>query len=159
MIRGVHHVSLTVHDMDLMLAFYSGTLGFTEASSLSWEAGNDMVDGILGLQGSAADVRILRASNAYFELIQYHAPPGREVDPAHPVTDCGVRHVAFDVVDIDAEYERLRAAGISFNCPPTEVTVQGHPLKSAYFRDPEGNVMEIQELLDGAGDPMALPGT
>lgn len=158
MIRGVHHVSLTVHDMEKMLDFYERTLGFATTASLGWEPGNDMVDGILGLTGSSADIRILRAGNAYLELIKYHSPPDKPVDPAHPVTDCGVRHVAFDVVGIDAEYERLKSAGIRFNSPPTAVTVEGHPVKAAYFRDPEGNVMEIQELLDGGGDALGLPG-
>ena len=159
MLRGVHHVSLTVHDMDRMLDFYQGVLGFESAASMSWEVGNPGVDRILGLVDSAADIRILRAGNTYFELIRYRAPEGSEVDPDHLVTECGLRHVAFDVVDIDAEYERLRALGVRFNCPPTEVEVEGHPLKAVYFRDPEGNVMEFQELLTGAANPMALPST
>jgi len=158
MLRGVHHVSLTVHDMDKMLEFYEEVLGFPQVVQMSWDAGNEQVDSILGLEGSSAEIRILKAGNIYFELIRYFTPAGRQVDPSHPVSDCGIRHVAFDVVDIQDEYERLRAAGVDFHSPPTEVVVEGHPLRAAYFRDPEGNVMEFQELLTGAANPMALRG-
>src|SRR5664279_924880 len=80
MLRGVHHVSLTVHDMDAMLGFYKETLGFEQVAQLGWDRGNAEVDAILGLTDSAADVRILRAGNTYFELIHYFAPAGAEVD-------------------------------------------------------------------------------
>jgi catechol 2,3-dioxygenase-like lactoylglutathione lyase family enzyme len=157
MIRGVHHLSLTVEDMDRMLAFYRDLLGFETAMQMSWEPGTDMVDRILELEGSSADIEMLRAGNTYLELFKYHTPPGRPVDPDNPVTDCGIRHFAFDVVGIDDEYERLTAEGIRFHCPPTEVEVEGHMLKATYFRDPEGNVVELQELLT-PDNPMHLPG-
>lgn len=157
MIRGVHHVSLTVGDMERMLEFYRDLLGFETTAQMSWERGAEEVDRILGLEDSSAEIEILRAGNCYLELIKYHTPPGRPVDPDHPVSDQGVRHFAFDVVGIDEDYERLRASGIRFHCPPTEVEVQGHALKAAYFRDPEGNVVELQELLT-PDNPMHLPG-
>ncbi len=158
MIRGVHHVSVVVSDMDKMLAFYQGVLGFTEATTFSWERGSVEVDEIIGVPDSAADVVILKAGNAYFEVFKFSAPAGTPVDPDNPASDCGIRHIAFDVVDIDAEYERLRALGVTFNSPPRLVELQGHPLKAVYFRDPEGNILEFQELLEGSANPMALPG-
>ena len=158
MIRGIHHVALVVNDLEKMLAFYEGVLGFRTATQIGWERGQDAVDEIIGVQGSAADVRILRAGNAYLELFHFSAPAGRPTDPDNPAMDHGLRHLAFDVVDIDSEYERLKALGVPFNCPPREVEVQGHPLKAVYFRDPEGNILEFQELLEGPDDPIALPG-
>lgn len=156
MIRGVHHVSLTVGDMERMLGFYRDRLGFEPVTQMSWEQGAAEVDRILGLENSSARIEILRAGNTYLELIEYRTPPGKAVNPLHPVSDCGIRHVAFDVVDINAEYQRLLGTGVFFNCPPTEVEVEGRPLRAAYFRDPEGNVLELQELLT-EDNPMHLP--
>jgi catechol 2,3-dioxygenase-like lactoylglutathione lyase family enzyme len=158
MIRGIHHVSVVVSDMDKMLAFYTDVLGFTRAAGISWEGGQPEVDEIIGVESSSADVVILRAGNAYLEIFKYHAPPGKVVDPTHSPVDTGIRHFAFDVVDIESEYERLLALGVEFNCPPREVEVEGHPLKAVYFRDPEGNILEFQELLEGRENPMAVPG-
>ncbi len=47
-----------------------------------------------------------------------------------------------DVTDIEMEFERLRTVGMTFGEPsPLDV---GH-VKSIYGRDPEGNVIEIQQ--------------
>ena len=50
------------------------------------------------------------------------------------------------MTDIDAEYERLKAGGVKFNCPPPKF--EGGPIRATYGRDPDGNVIEIQEILD-----------
>jgi catechol 2,3-dioxygenase-like lactoylglutathione lyase family enzyme len=67
-----------------------------------------------------------------------------------PACDVGIRHIAFDVKDISAEYERLRAAGVDFVSPPQHIA----PGKctSCYFYDPDGNILELQEI--HAGSPI-----
>ena len=68
-----------------------------------------------------------------------------------PVCDHGITHICLDVADIDAEYERLKSAGMMFRCPP-----QGMGgLRATDGRDPDGNVVELLELTD-ASSPMAL---
>lgn len=44
--------------------------------------------------------------------------------------------VYFEVDDLDAEYERLKAAGLDFTSPPAD---QSWLWKEAYLRDPAGN--------------------
>jgi extradiol dioxygenase family protein len=51
-----------------------------------------------------------------------------------------------DVLDIDFEYERLKRAGMEFHCPPQ---FEGE-VRTTYGRDPDGNVIEIQEVKDTA---------
>ena len=53
--------------------------------------------------------------------------------------------------DIDAEYERLQAAGMLFHCPPVDYGT----VKTTYGRDPDGNVIELQEI-KSPDDPLAL---
>ena len=56
-------------------------------------------------------------------------------------------HIAFDVTDIDAEYERLKAAGVEFISPPQKL---GAGCASCYLYDPDGNLVELQEILIGS---------
>jgi uncharacterized glyoxalase superfamily protein PhnB len=46
----------------------------------------------------------------------------------------------FEVEDVDAEYERLKALGVEFVMPPTT-----HPwgARSFWFRDPDGNIVDF----------------
>ncbi len=52
------------------------------------------------------------------------------------------RHmVALDTDDLDAEYERLKAAGVEFIESPTETPDQGPRI--ATMKDPEGNLVQL----------------
>ena len=68
-----------------------------------------------------------------------------------PASDAGLTHVAFDVVDILGEYERLKKAGVPFHTEPQTVGL----FRSTYGRDPDENIFELQEVLD-PGHPVAL---
>ena len=145
MIRGIHHTAISTGDMQRALRFYKDLLGFEEVFAFDWEAGNAVVDNITDLHDSAAQVVMLRAGNACIELFQYAAPSPKLGDPQRPVCDHGITHVCLEVSDIDEEYERLTAAGMRFHCPPQNA---GKGLRATYGRDPDGNVVEILEVLD-----------
>ena len=42
--------------------------------------------------------------------------------------------------------ERLKAAGVEFHCPPTFLA--NDTVLTTYARDPDGNVVEFQEILN-----------
>lgn len=151
MIRGVHHTAISTGNMDRALAFYRDLLGFRVLSDGSWQKGAEQIDRIVGLKDSAARVAILQAGNVFIELFQYESPTPHPGDPRRPVCDHGITHLCLDVQDVDAEYQRLKAAGMTFHCPPQAV---GRGIKTTYGRDPDGNVIELQQLPDD--DPMAL---
>ena len=56
----------------------------------------------------------------------------------------GIPWTAFQVDNIDAEYERLTQAGVSFSKPP----VEAGNVKFAMLDDTCGNLIQIVELLD-----------
>ena len=151
MIQGVHHTAISTGDLERSLAFYRDLLGFEEATAFAWEAGNETLDGITGLRDSAARVALLRTSNSFLELFEYSAPEPRAGEANRPVCDHGITHLCLEVKDIDAEYERLRAAGMRFHCPPIEAS----GVRATYGRDPDGNVVELLEVIDTTG-PFAL---
>jgi catechol 2,3-dioxygenase-like lactoylglutathione lyase family enzyme len=148
MIRGVHHVAISTPDLDRLLGFYRDLLGFEEVMQTEWGTGTEQIDRVLGLENSAARQAMLKGGNLCIELFEFHSPGPRPMDPARPVCDHGHTHLCLDVTEIDEVYDRLVAAGIQFHCPPQDFG----SIRATYGRDPDGNVFEIQELLD-ADDP------
>ena len=58
----------------------------------------------------------------------------------------GFTHIAFEVDDFDETYAKARSMGAAELGHPTEKIIEGvGVLKFVYFRDPEGNIVEIQE--------------
>jgi catechol 2,3-dioxygenase-like lactoylglutathione lyase family enzyme len=144
MIRGIHHTAISVPDLGLALKFYCDLLGFEKVFKFKWPAGTKVSDDITGLKGSAARAVMLRKGNAHVELFEYESPAPKPCDPERPVCDHGYTHLCIDVIDIDSEYERLKAGGMEFHCPPRDMLV----VKATYGRDPFGNVIELQEIID-----------
>ena len=117
MIRGVHHVAISTPDIDRLAAFYVDVVGFEPVMSTSW-SDRPIIDRIIDLPGSAARQLMLQAGNAYLELFQYESPVGAPADPGRTPANHGYTHFCLDVTDIDAEYERLSANGMTFHAPP-----------------------------------------
>ncbi len=152
MIRGIHHTAISTGNLDRALAFYRDLLGFRVLAEFGWPVGTAVADAITGLQQSSARAVMLHAGNAVIELFQYESPTPRPGDPQRPVADHGITHICLDVTDLDAEYARLTAAGMRFHCPPQDI---GMDLRTTYGRDPDGNVIELQEVLSQES-PIAL---
>jgi catechol 2,3-dioxygenase-like lactoylglutathione lyase family enzyme len=158
MIRGIHHVAISTPDLDRLTAFYTDVMGFEVVMRTHWRD-REIIDRMIGLTGSAARQVMLRAGNAYLELFQYESPTPRPAPPDRDPSWHGYTHFCVDVVDIDAEYERLSRLGMTFHAPPPTVDELGHTrLRAIYARDPDGNIVELQEILDPAV-PFALDQT
>lgn len=148
MINGVHHVAMATGNIERIVAFYTEHLGFEVVMETAW-ADRPAVDDIVGLKNSAAKQAMLRAGNTHLEVFEYSSPSPRPGDPNRPPCDHGYTHFCLDVTDIEAEYERLLAAGMTFNCPPAPATEIGSgKIRAVYGRDPDGNLIELQEILD-----------
>jgi catechol 2,3-dioxygenase-like lactoylglutathione lyase family enzyme len=152
MIRGVHHTAISTGDLERSLRFYRDLLGFEEIFSSAWEVGAEVADRIVGLKDSSARLVMLKLGNACLELFQYSSPRPKPGEPMRPVCDHGITHICLEVSDIEREYERLKAAGMLFHCPPQEV---GGGTWATYGRDPDGNVVELLEVRD-TGSPLSL---
>ena len=64
--------------------------------------------------------------------------------------DHGITHLCLDVNNVEAEYEPLRDAGMRFHCEPQDL---GFGVNTTYGRDPDGNVVELQELTPAGEGP------
>jgi catechol 2,3-dioxygenase-like lactoylglutathione lyase family enzyme len=146
MIRGVHHVSLATADIDKCIHFYRDLMGMKLDRATSVGPGLKAFEVIVGLQNTQLQSAAFNLGNLHMEVFCYHNPkpqPGEK----RPASDVGIRHIAFDVKDIFTEYERLKAAGVEFISPPQHVP-EGK-CTSVYFYDPDGNIVEMQELFEG----------
>ena len=146
MIRGIHHVAISTPDLDRIVAFYRDVLGAEQVYEGGWEKGSEIIDRIVGLEGSSCRQAMLKLHNAYLEFFEYRTPAPERKDPAYPANNHGYTHFCIDVTDIDAEYERLKKAGVKFNIPPPEF--EGGDIRATYGRDPDGNIIEIQQILN-----------
>ena len=143
MLLGLHHVAICTPDADRLIGFYRDRLGFAVAVDQSWEPGVDLADTVLGLAGTSGRQVLLKIGNAYLELFEFRSPAGRAADPDRRVCDHGYTHLCVDVDDLDSTYERLLSAGVPFTSPPQDL-LPG--VRTCYSRDPDGNVVEIQQL-------------
>ena len=145
MIRGVHHVAVSTSDLDRLAGFYTELFGFETVMSTSW-CDRPVIDEIVGLSGSAARQVMLKSGNAFIEIFEYETPAGDPGPEQRTAADRGYTHFCIDVEDIDAEYDRLSAAGMQFHCPPPQLS--GGWVRATYGRDPDGNIIELQEIVD-----------
>lgn len=124
-IIGPHHVALLTANFDQLRAFYVETLGFS-------------------VVGAYADRRIMfiGVGSIAIELI--------ENEQAAPRGIGGWGHIAFEVADVDATYAELAGQGVPFHRLP-EYFPEGAPrARIAFFRDPDGNELQLVQPL-GSG--------
>jgi catechol 2,3-dioxygenase-like lactoylglutathione lyase family enzyme len=144
MILGVHHLAISTPDLDRFVDHYQRWFGFERSGAGGWERGNVRVDTMVGLADSAARYEMLRLGNLYIEVFEYEAPRGHAVRPR--MCDHGIIHLCFYTDDVFAEYERLKALGMTFTGPPGGTAAT----RATYGRDCDGNVVELLQIVDAA---------
>ena len=146
MIGGIHHIGISSPDIDRLVAFYRDVIGFELVSEAGIPEPNDRVDAMLAMNGVTGRAATMRAGNTYVELIEFITPKGKPHGPDWSLADHGHTHIALIVDDIDAEYERMRAAGMHFFAAP--IHQPGRTSAATYGMDPDGNRIEIMEMRD-----------
>lgn len=144
MIIGIHHVAVSVPDLDRALGFYRDVLGFEVVQEGAWDRDFPAADRAIGLAETSARMAMLRAPNAFLELWEYHNPP--PADRTSRPCDYGYPHMALQVSGIAEEYARLKALGMEFAGDPVDFGSSS----AIYGRDPFGNVIELYEIRDPA---------
>ena len=120
------HVAITVRDMERSVGFYRDLLGFD-------------VLGQLLLNEGTFKIVYLRSGGACVELFEFRDHDA-ETAVGVPDTVGGFKHVALQTDDVDAVAARLRAAGTVFTVEPTDAP---GGVRLAFFRDPDGNLLEL----------------
>jgi catechol 2,3-dioxygenase-like lactoylglutathione lyase family enzyme len=141
MIKAMKHVGISVSNLGRSISFYRDLLGMEVVVEDTFSG--DQYDAILRLRATSGKVALLKSGDMQIELFEFSHPTPRHADPDRPVCDHGITHFCVQVDDVDDSYERLRASGVSFHCPP--IVFYG-TAKATYGRDPDGNVFELLQL-------------
>ncbi len=133
-VRGIDHFVLTVRDIEATCRFYAQVLGM---EVVTFEGGR-------------------RALHFGTQKINLHRA-GAEVAPhaRHPTPGAGDFCLLTDrpLADIIAH---IKAQGVEIIVGPVRRSGATGPLESIYFRDPDGNLVEVSRLLPAsrtAADP------
>jgi catechol 2,3-dioxygenase-like lactoylglutathione lyase family enzyme len=140
-IRALNHVGISVANLERSVRFYTELLDMHVV--VQGEFSGKQYEAILRLPGVSGKVALLKAGNMQVELFEFSNPRPRLNDPDRPVCDLGISHFCIEVTDIQGVYERLKAGGVSFHCPPLEFF---GTTKATYGRDPDGNVFELVQM-------------
>jgi catechol 2,3-dioxygenase-like lactoylglutathione lyase family enzyme len=142
--KGIRHTGIVVKDMEGALYFYRDLLGFKIVKKMQ-ESGN-YIDTVCGVKNvSVTTIKLSADDNNLIELLYFLSPVSKSDAVVKGLTDKGFTHISFTVENIDAIYDYLRKAGIHFNSSP-QVSSDGYA-KVAFCRDPEGNFIELVEVL------------
>jgi catechol 2,3-dioxygenase-like lactoylglutathione lyase family enzyme len=144
--KGVHHVGITVQDLDASIGFYHDVLGLEFVNEPSpWFEGEELSRGV-GVPGAALRQVSLMVGDTMLELLEYSSPPS-ETDGPLQSNNRGASHVAFAVDDIEATKAELEAKGVTFYSPVNMVddgVLAGW--RWVYFEDPDGYPLELVEV-------------
>lgn len=121
--------SIMVDDQDKALAFYTGVLGFVKRHDIPVGGGFRWLT-LVSPEGHD-DVELSLEPNAN--------PAGKTYQEA--LLSQGIPATAFEVDDVHAEFERLRAQGVVFTQDPTPAG----PVIIAVFSDTCGNLVQIYQ--------------
>jgi len=141
MIRGMHHVGISVVSLERSMEFYARVFGLTPLAPPETFQGR-AYERLLGLPAVRGRV-VLLAGNAFrVELFEFECPQPQGRDPGTPVSNHGLSHFCVEVDSIDRLYNLLVASGVRAHCEPLFFQGEG---SATYIRDPDGNVIEIFE--------------
>jgi catechol 2,3-dioxygenase-like lactoylglutathione lyase family enzyme len=143
-LKGLHHTALSTPDLERLVAFYRDQFGFAVAFEFAWDETNPGFRRTHAGVETRGRVAMLERGASRLELFEYAKPAPRPVSGLPGNADHGLRHLAFEVTDIEAEVARLRAAGVPFLSAP----VAQANVKVCYGRDPDGNLFELIEWFD-----------
>jgi catechol 2,3-dioxygenase-like lactoylglutathione lyase family enzyme len=153
--KAVVSVSITVSDMDHSLAFYEDVLTFKKISEVEVEG--EAYERLMGVFGLRMRIARLRLGDEFIELIEVLTPRGRPIPVDSRSNDGWFQHVAIIVSDMDAAFAWLRRHDITYASPAPQRLPDWNPnaggIEAFYFKDPDGNTLEILAFPPDKGDP------
>ncbi|KZN48106.1 SMU1112c/YaeR family gloxylase I-like metalloprotein [Pseudoalteromonas luteoviolacea] len=127
MLKGIHHIAIICTDYAVSKAFYTEVLG-CKVLAENYRA-----------QRQSYKLDLALPDGRQIELFSFPHPPKR---PSRPEA-AGLRHLAFQVEDIDAVIAHLHAHNVATE--PVRVDEYTHQ-RFTFFQDPDGLPLELYEV-------------
>jgi catechol 2,3-dioxygenase-like lactoylglutathione lyase family enzyme len=144
-VRHVDHIGINVDDLEAARIFFTD-LGFTVVGESKMQG--KLLDEVTGLKDARTELVMLQApdSQLSIEIVKYHQPIDPEgIRPGGP-NILGLRHIAFQVDDLDGIVKNLQQKGHGL-----VGSVQNYEniWKLCYVHGPGGIIVELAEQLSG----------
>ena len=142
-LRAFDHVGITVSDLDAATAFFVG-LGL-EVEGRTFVEG-EFIDTVCGIPDSRTEIVMLRppGGGTAVELSRFIRPDPEPGSPTAMANELGLRSVAFEIDDLQAEVDRLAADGYGL---VGGVGQYENTWLMAYVRGPDGIIVALAERL------------
>jgi catechol 2,3-dioxygenase-like lactoylglutathione lyase family enzyme len=136
----MHHVGITVRDLEVSLQWYEQTFGLTR-EFVAHGSGPELSTAV-GVPDADLSFAFLRFGSCVLELLCYNNERDESFNRTN--ADVGSTHVCIDVPELQVMHDDLVAKGVVFLAPP--LLIKEGPLEGCsfvYFKDPNGVTLEL----------------
>jgi catechol 2,3-dioxygenase-like lactoylglutathione lyase family enzyme len=142
-IRQLDHVGVVVHDLDAATRFFLA-IGLEQGGTARLSGA--FVDAVIDLDGADSEVVALRAPGGptWLELTRFLSPTSPAGEAPAAANALGLRHLAFELDDLDAALTAVR--GLGYDLVGT-VERYEDVYRLCYVRGPEGILVELAQRL------------
>lgn len=127
-IKRIEHIAINTSNMKASSEFYRDILGFKQMETI--ENGDNTI------------TYFLLPDGARLELFDYH---GENRAYERRDSDAGLRHIAFEVENVEAHERELREKGVNITLAATDLHHLG--ARVLLFTDPDGVTLEFCEKI------------
>lgn len=145
----IHHVGISVRDMDVALGFWERFIGVPARSRRLVDA--PFLGELVGYPGIVLEIAWVDLPGGdQLELVRHTARPEAPLEPG--TAHAGAVHICLGVTDLDAALDAALAAGATL-ASTAPVTIPSGPNQGArhvYVRDPDGVSIELRQPPEAA---------
>lgn len=146
-IIGFNHIGISVQDLDVMLGFYQEATGF-ELLKREKLSQSPIADDLLGVENIVYETATLKGPNMLLELTEYSNQQNANITKMPPQGP-GMTHTCYQTADWNSGYDKFKNTGASIlSRGDGPVDLGGYGVTYAYGYDPEGNMMELEQLAE-----------
>jgi catechol 2,3-dioxygenase-like lactoylglutathione lyase family enzyme len=143
-LKKIDHINIVVSDIEKAKDFFV-TIGLVPNPDREGNIGGPWIDKVTKLKDASGYYCTLTIPGAQtnLELIHYDSPKSKTAFPKSKPNQLGLRHLAFEVENIEEIVSKLKKKGVSFFSEIQDYKESNKKL--CYFYGPDGIILELAE--------------